>query len=185
MTTGEGGMITVNSKDKYEKCSSIRSRGMDINRKEELFINLGSNYRVTEFQALLGTYQLKRLDEFILHRNKIANIYKDQFENLIDRNILRLQNPAKNSRHAYWRFIVFLEHHNRDIIKKKLRSYNIKSDAPYDPLLHKQPIFKRFKKRKYTNAEKLSSTHISLPMNKLISENDAKFIAKTLVKLLV
>ncbi len=184
MTTGEGGMITVNKKDKYEICSSIRSRGMDVNLKRELFINLGSNYRVTEFQALLGIYQLKRLENFLKHRNKIANIYKNQFKDLIIKNIIRLQQPVENSRHAYWRFIVFLEKHNRDEIQRKLKSFNINSDAPYSPLLHDQPVFKKFKKNRYSNAEKLSSKHISLPINMLISQKDARFIAKTLSKLL-
>ena len=122
MTTGEGGMITTNNQEIYEKCASLRNRGMDINYKGELFINLGSNHRVTEFQALLGVYQLKRLDEFLEHRNKIAKIYKDELSDLIDKGIVRLQVPAQNSRHSYWRFIVFLNNYDRDEIIKK---YNL------------------------------------------------------------
>ena len=181
MTTGEGGMITTNNQEIYEKCASLRNRGMDINYKGELFINLGSNHRVTEFQALLGVYQLKRLDEFLEHRNKIAKIYKDELSDLIDKGIVRLQVPAQNSRHSYWRFIVFLNNYDRDEIIKKLNALNIKADAPYFPLLHNQPLFKDIKKEKMINAEKLSKAHISLPIHMLISENDAKFIIKTFI----
>jgi len=181
MTTGEGGMITTNNKEIYEKCASIRNRGMDINYEGELFINLGSNHRVTEFQALLGIYQLKRLEEFLEHRNKIANIYKEELSSLIDKGVVRIQVPAKNSRHAYWRFIVFLNNHNRDEIFEKLNSLNIKSDAPYFPLLHNQPVFSHIKKDKMLNAERLSKTHISLPIHMLITEDDARFIIKTFI----
>ena len=181
ITTGEGGMITTNNQEIYEKCASLRNRGIDINYKGELFINLGSNHRFTEFQGLLGIYQLKRLEEFLEHRNKIANIYKNELSNLIDKGIVRLQVPAQNSRHSYWRFIVFLNNHDRDEIIKKLNALNIKADAPYFPLLHNQPLFKDIKKEKMINAEKLSKTHISLPIHMLISENDAKFIIKTFI----
>ena len=184
MTTGEGGMITTNSKEKYEKCVSMRSRGMDINHKGELFVNLGSNHRVTEFQALLGLHQLKRLEEFIEHRNKIAAIYKNGLSSFIENRIVRVQEPAKDSRHAYWKFLVFLEKHDRETIKEKLNKLNIKADAPYSPLLHNQPLFKEYKKPKCPNAEKLSLKHISLPIHMLISEEDAIFIVDKLKELL-
>lgn len=181
MTTGEGGMITTNNQKIYEKCASLRNRGMDINYKGELFINLGSNHRFTEFQGLLGIYQLKRLEEFLEHRNKIANIYKNELSNLIDKGIVRLQVPAQNSRHSYWRFIIFLNNHDRDEIIQKLNGLNIKADAPYFPLLHNQPLFKNIEKENMQNAERLSKTHLSLPIHMLISEDDAKFIIKILI----
>lgn len=180
MTTGEGGMITVNSKNKYEKCSSIRNRGMNINLKEELFVNLGSNYRVTEFQALLGLYQLKRLEKFVDHRNKIANIYKNGLSDFIKNKIIRIQETPKNSRHAYWRFIIFLEEHDREKIKKKLNLINIKVDSPYFPLLHKQPLFKNYRRFNCSNAEKISQKHICLPVHMNINKKDAEFIIEKL-----
>lgn len=181
ITTGEGGMITTNNQEIYEKCASLRNRGIDINYKGELFINLGSNHRFTEFQGLLGIYQLKRLEEFLEHRNKIANIYKNELSNLIDKGIVRLQVPAQNSRHSYWRFIIFLNNHDRDEIIQKLNGLNIKADAPYFPLLHNQPLFRNIEKENMQNAERLSKTHLSLPIHMLISEDDAKFIIKILI----
>ncbi|MCG3701777.1 DegT/DnrJ/EryC1/StrS family aminotransferase [Aliarcobacter butzleri] len=181
ITTGEGGMITTNNQEIYEKCASLRNRGIDINYKGELFINLGSNHRFTEFQGLLGIYQLKRLEEFLEHRNKIANIYKNELSNLIDKGIVRLQVPAQNSRHSYWRFIIFLNNHDRDEIIQKLNGLNIKADAPYFPLLHNQPLFRNIEKENMQNAERLSKAHLSLPIHMLISEDDAKFIIKILI----
>ncbi len=182
MTTGEGGMITLNSKKHFEICSSLRNRGLDINRPDELFINLGSNHRFTEFQALLGIYQLKRLKQFSKYRNKIASIYKKELKELIENGTIRLQEPSKNSKHAYWRFIVFLNKHKRDEIKNRLNKIGIKADAPYSPLLHEQPIFQSCEKDDYPNAAKLSNTHISLPLHVKITKKDAIFIAKKLKK---
>ncbi|MBT5399468.1 DegT/DnrJ/EryC1/StrS family aminotransferase [bacterium] len=184
MTTGEGGMITTNNVKYYEKCASMRSRGEDIKCKEELFVNLGGNYRVTEIQALLGRYQLKRLEEFLAHRNKIASIYKNELRDLIKNNIIRIQQVSNVSRHSYWRFIVFLNQHDRDEIKDKLNALNIKVDAPYSPLLHQQPLFKDVVKSKYPNAEKLLQKHISLPVHLMIKEDDARFIVNHLKEIL-
>jgi len=184
MTTGEGGMITTNNKKYYEKCASIRSRGIDINSKTELFINLGSNHRVTEIQAILGCYQLNRLTKFSSHRNKIANIYKTKLKEFINLGKIRLQNASQDNKHAYWRFIVFIEDGNRNKIKKILNSKGIKADAPYSPLLHEQPLFSNIEKDVYTNGKKLSEKHISLPIHMLISEDDAEFISNTLIECL-
>ena len=74
---------------------------------------------------------------------------------------------------------------NRDEIIKKLNALNIKADAPYFPLLHNQPLFKDIKKEKMINAERLSKTHISLPIHMLISEEDSIIIAKKLKEVLV
>ncbi len=54
MTTGEGGMITTNNKDFYELIYSIRQFGMSKENKD-LHIRPGSNFKMTEFQATLGS----------------------------------------------------------------------------------------------------------------------------------
>ena len=46
-------------------------------------IELGYNYKITEFQCALGLSQLKKLKNFITKRNQIAKYYKSK---------LRIQN---------------------------------------------------------------------------------------------
>lgn len=184
MTTGEGGMITTGSPAYYEKCASMRSRGMDINHKGELFVNLGSNHRVTEIQALMGRTQLRRLDEFNAHRNAIASVYRTALAKQAANGTIRFQNTPENGVHAYWRFLVFLNKHDRDKIKNGLNELNIKADAPYSPLLHNQPVFRNDGTIVCKKAESLAAAHISLPIHMLISENDAEYIAVQLAGLL-
>lgn len=75
ITTGEGGMITTNNKELYEKLKLFRTHG--ITRDKEILINkdrgppwyyeqldLGYNYRMTDIQAALGISQLNKLNEF-------------------------------------------------------------------------------------------------------------------------
>lgn len=182
MTTGEGGMLLTNDENIYKKAASIRNRGIDFEKQDESFINLGSNNRFTEIQALLGLSQLKNLEKFVKHRNKIANIYKTELAGLREKGIVRFQEHSDTSRHSYWRFIVFLNKNDRNIIIKKLDNVGIKADAPYSPLLHKQPLFNSNKILE--NVEKLANTHISLPIHLKITEDDAKLIANELRRVL-
>ena len=58
---------------------------------------LGFNYRLNDLQASLGLSQLKRLDEFISKRNKIAEFYDNNFSTLG----IQLPHIIKNSKSSY------------------------------------------------------------------------------------
>ena len=59
-TAGEGGFITTNDLNYYNLCSSISAIGIDKESKEEIYHLSGSNYRMTEVQAIAGLTQLNR-----------------------------------------------------------------------------------------------------------------------------
>jgi perosamine synthetase len=188
MTTGEGGMITTNDNTIAEKCASIRSRGLDMQAEDEIFKVLGSNQRVTEIQALMGLSQLKRLDEFVSHRNKIADIYTQCLQSLELAGAIRLVRVNHKDVHAYWRYVLFLTSgQDRNIIRQNMGSHSIKIDWAYHPLVHLQPIMR---KRYGTNvgdlpfSEYLAETHLCLPVHLGVSEEDARYIGNTLVEYL-
>ncbi len=63
LTTGEGGAVTTNSKELYEKILTLRNHGMiktsDMKPWEYEMRDFGFNYRITDFQSDLGLSQLK------------------------------------------------------------------------------------------------------------------------------
>lgn len=84
ITTGEGGAITTNNEEFYQKLLMFRRHGMTKNPSvsaewwyEMRF--LGHNYRLADFQCALGLSQLKKLPKFIQRRRRIAEIYQKQF----------------------------------------------------------------------------------------------------------
>jgi perosamine synthetase len=136
-----------------------------------------------EFESILGLYQLKRLDEFVSHRNMVASVYIKELKTLEEKKLIRFQKVLPNMIHPYWKFIVFLESKNitRNNLKEKLLLKGINIEAPYQPLMHNQPVFKNIYKNvnvSVPNAEKLIYTHFCLPMHYKISEADAINITK-------
>lgn len=180
MTTGEGGMIVCDDEAQALIFRSIANRGLNPLKKAEEFNHYGENFRLSEFNATLGLSQLRCLEDFVAHRNHIAQIYKTELNPFQD--FLRFQEVFEGYRHSYWRFIIFLKKHKPQEIVKKLAQKEICADAPYSPLLHQQPILAH--QTPCPKAEGLSKTHISLPMHSKITSQDAKVIANHLKTIL-
>lgn len=91
ITTGDGGMITTNNEDYYNRLKLLRQHGMSVNDRVrhtsstviiEDHLEVGYNYRLTDIQAAVGIKQLERLDWIIEERRKIAHRYQDAFKNI-------------------------------------------------------------------------------------------------------
>jgi UDP-4-amino-4,6-dideoxy-N-acetyl-beta-L-altrosamine transaminase len=116
MTTGEGGMITTDSKELYDKLMKFRTHG--ITKDEPEYINkshgpwyheqqeLGYNYRITDIQAALGITQLEKLDKFLARRREMVNKYNNEFKE-IDGLIIPEQLEKTNS--AWHIYVLQLE----------------------------------------------------------------------------
>ena len=87
ITTGEGGMALTNSVELLKRMALLRSHGVTRYPSEMTSppdgawyyqqIELGFNYRMTEIQAALGITQMQRINEFVLERNRLANVYDE------------------------------------------------------------------------------------------------------------
>ncbi len=92
VTTGEGGIITTNSKELYEKLVLFRTHGITKNSefmsyKEEgpwyyEQIDLGYNYRITDLQCALGLSQMDKIDGFIKRRKELVNMYNKELSKI-------------------------------------------------------------------------------------------------------
>jgi UDP-4-amino-4,6-dideoxy-N-acetyl-beta-L-altrosamine transaminase len=87
ITTGEGGMAVTNDLALVKRMARLRSHGITRYPDEMTCqpdgswfyqqIELGFNYRMTDIQAALGISQMRRLDEFVMQRHKIAHRYEE------------------------------------------------------------------------------------------------------------
>ncbi len=192
ITTAEGGVATTNDISLFESMAQFRSHGIIRNR--ELMLRpdegdwyyeqhtLGFNYRMTDLHAALGNSQIKRLDNFILQRNKLAKSYQNAFADLG----LTCVTPLINSHSAYHLMIVQLPHHivRKDIFNA-MRAKDISVHVHYFPV-HLQPYYlqKGFAENDFPNAECFYQHCLTLPLYPDLKEEDQNFIISTLRGLL-
>lgn len=180
IATGEGGAITTNNKELYDKVSLYRTHGIT---KDPALLQenhggwyyemqeLGYNYRITEFQAALGISQLKRLNWSIERRNEIAKKYDEAFADTSIRTPFR----ADNITHAFHLYIIQVE--NRKALYDYLRENKIFSQVLYIPA-HTMPYYKGlgWKEGDMPVAEEYYSKCLALPMYPSLTDEEQDWV---------
>lgn len=191
LTTGEGGMITTDDPQCAAFAQSLRCHGIAIGRESEganknLLLRLGHNWRMSEFQALLGYYQLKRLDEAISRRQQAAAWYERELQDLPGLRLI--QRPA-NVSHAYYKFPVVLDKpHSRQVINELLaKEFGIQCGSIYWPPCHLQPFYRErfgYQPGDFPVAEDVLDRTIALPIYPELKEDEVLQVTKALINIL-
>jgi UDP-4-amino-4,6-dideoxy-N-acetyl-beta-L-altrosamine transaminase len=170
ITTGEGGLVTTNCPDLFERMSRSRTHGITRNPEsmhaaapapwyyEQL--DLGLNYRMTDIQAALGCSQLRRLDAFVARRQALATRYEKAFKGVIQTQ--EVPEYTSSARHL---FPIRVPAERRRQTFDRLRDCGIGVNVHYIPIyLH--PFYRKlgFKPGLCQAAEAFYSEAISLPM---------------------
>ena len=188
ITTGEGGAVTTNSKEIYEKLLELRAHGIkrfpDAAPWYYEMHSLGFNYRITDMQAALGISQLKKLDSFVKRRKEIASKYDEAFFNSIVKPLYSF-----NQNSSYHLFVVKVDFSKLNISKvelfNKMREKNIGLQLHYIPI-NKQPYYKSLG---YGNEDtpimnRYYDECFSLPMYSSLSNEEQEYVIKTLFEIL-
>lgn len=194
IASGEGGMITTNNEELYQKLLMLRTHG--IVKSNELFANsidfsggvdsyplwymemqeLGYNYRITDFQSALGLSQLKRADEGLQRRREIAAKYQESFQG---KSFIKGQSGVVEG-HAYHLYVLEVE--KRLELYNYLREHQIFAQIHYIPT-HLMPYYRQFgwKEGDMPNAESYYNHCISLPMYPTLTDEQLGFVIKTII----
>ena len=197
IASGEGGMITTNDEKLYQRLLMSRTHG--ITKNEQQYTNsttfaggkdnyplwymemqeLGYNYRLTDFQAALGTSQLKRANEGLKRRREIASKYQNAFTG---KDYIKGQSGVVDG-HAYHLYVIEVEY--RLDLYNYLRSKNIFAQIHYIPC-HLMPYYRQLGWRENDRpyAENYYKHCISLPMYPTLSEEEQNFVISTVISFL-
>ena len=188
ITTGEGGVITTNSKEFYEKLLTLRNHGMiktsDMKPWEYEMKELGFNYRISDIQCSLGISQLKKLDSFIQKRIEIAKKYDEVFKDTIIKPLYFYDGTS-----SYHLYVVRVDFTKLNITKEelfiKMKENNIILQLHYIPI-NKQPYYKNlgYGDENTPVMDKYYKEAFSLPIYPLLSEEEQEYVIKTLFEVL-
>lgn len=183
---GEGGMITTNDKEHYEKLLLLRTHG--ITKDPEVLnenhgswyyemMDLGYNYRLTDMQAALGSSQLDQAEKGLLRRKQIAQNYDNAFRDSSAKLIL----PMSGFSHAYHLYVIEVE--NRKDLYNSLREKGIYAQIHYVPV-HYMPYYQKLGNIKGSMpiAESYYSKCISLPMYPALTDEEQAYVIESVLQ---
>lgn len=176
ITSGEGGMIVTNNSNFADKVRLLRNHGKP-KPWVSYYTHIGSNWRMSEINAVIGLAHLKRLNVFIKYREKIALFYTKYLKETPEAKVIL---PV--SRSSWYKYIVVLPKRiNRETLKDSLRKKGINlAGEVYEVPLHLQPVFRNYSNERFPLAEDICSRHICLPIYYGMTEKEAKFVVNNL-----
>lgn len=185
ITTGEGGMITTDDPELAQRMRRFRNHGITTDHRQRSergswfyeMVDLGYNYRISDFQCALGLSQLRKLPEWVLRRQEIAARYDDGF---LGSRIKPLRRSA-DATHAFHLYVVRVEG-DRQAAYAGLRERGIAANVHYIPV-HLHPYYQR---QFGTGpglcpvAEDAYQHILSLPMFPAMRDEDVDFVIESL-----
>jgi perosamine synthetase len=195
ITTGEGGMITTDREEYAKRLRIFRNHGITSDHWQREaqgswfyeMVDLGYNYRITDFQCALGMSQLQNLPRWLERRQEIARQYDEAFAGIKEIRPLAVEAEV---RHAYHLYVIRVNKDERGFDRKTffqaLRSRGIGVNVHYIPV-HLHPFYQ---KRFGTGpglcpvAESVYEQILSLPMYPAMTDEDIKIVINTVRSLI-
>ena len=139
---------------------------------------MGYNFRLSNIQAALGLSQLKRIDEIIEQKRRVAETYTRYL-----RNIEGLQLPVEKewAKNVYWMYALLVKPEygaTRDELMEWLRVNRVETRTFFCPM-NQQPVLLRmegFNPPPCPVSDRLWETGMYLPSSYTLTESDIKRI---------
>ena len=188
ISTAEGGMLTTDDEELYEKASVLSLHGMSKNAwsrygtkgdwKYEV-CDPGFKYNLTDIAAALGIAQMNKLDEMLDIRTEYAEIYNKAFDKIDGITYLKDNGLGKNSAHLY---VIQIDKNkfdiDRDTFIELLKEYNIGTSVHFIPICMHPYYINNFgyKKGDFPETEKMFEGIISLPLYPSMTREDVMYV---------
>lgn len=176
ITTGEGGMLTTNSKALIDRAKKLKNQG--LSDQEYWHDEIGHNFRMTNICSAIGVAQMERIEEIMADKIRIANGYRKAFEN----TSVELQGEAANCFNSYWMCSVLIPDAGlRTSLRLFLRESGIETRPLFFPV-HTMPMYRHCTSKEFAVATDISSRGINLPSYPDLTDEQVQYIAGQIVK---
>ena len=177
---GDGGMVTTNDPDVYDRLKILRVHGSRPKYYHKL---IGGNFRLDALQAAILIVKLKYLDEWSEKRIRNANLYRKLLKEIDPSDIsLPLE---KEKRHIYNQFVIRVAN-KRDALKKYLNEKGVGCEIYYPVPLHMQDCFQYLNLREeaFPVSVKAASETLAIPIYPDLEESQINYVADNIEEFL-
>lgn len=170
---GDGGIITTNDRNIYEKLLILRDCGRTSRYEHKI---IGYNSRLDTLQAAVLRVKLRRLNIWNDRRRESSSIYSAYLK---DTDGITIPSEGRGLKHIFHSYAIRVK--GRDNLLRALLEKGIAAVIYYPIPLHLQPAYKYlgYKKGDFPVAESVSRDIISLPMYPHLSRGQIRFITDT------
>lgn len=194
ITSGEGGAITTNDEQLYRKLMRLRTHGITRNQEEMVHptdakwyneqVELGYNYRLTDFQAALLVSQLRKLPRFSARRREIVEKYNKAFADMPEIVVQEEIPESDTTRHLY---ILRLDPERLTCDRRQffdaLYAENICPQVHYMPVYYHSYYEKLgYRRGLCPNAEKFYEEVMSIPLYYSLTDDEVEDVIRAVKK---
>ncbi|MFC7533527.1 DegT/DnrJ/EryC1/StrS family aminotransferase [Actinoplanes sp. GCM10030250] len=190
ITTGEGGMVTVDSPDDAARLKRLREHGMNVSAADrhaskqpvlEAYLETAYNYRMTDIQAAVGLVQLGRLAGLVAQRRELAARYHELLAG-ID-GLVPVRDPAYGQTN-YQSFWVLLDGFpvSRDEVLTELAARGVSARRGI-MAAHLEPAYAGMTSAPLPVTERITRESLILPLHHKLTDDDQQHIVGVLREL--
>lgn len=189
ITTGEGGMITLNDAAIEKKLRLLRFHGIERDAWKRYgkggnpsydIAEPGYKYNMPDILAALGLAQMERWQEFNRKRAELAEVYLEELKNISGIDLPRV--PEYDHVHAWHLFVIKVSALSRDEFMNRLSDYNIGYGLHFPPTHTLNYINKEYARDigLLPETERAAQKIISLPLFPDMREKDVQYVCKAI-----
>ena len=185
LPVGDGGMVTLNDKDMYDKLVRLRWFGIDRDtfarsangyQWEYSVRELGYKYQMNDISASIGLAHLKQVDEWNERRRQIVNLYRNELADLESHGLKFIEHTegACSANH-----LCVIRVPRRNAIVEALKREGIGVGVHYRPC-HHYPLFDQARRQNLSKTDQAYEEIISLPLHLLLSDENVYSVCHAL-----
>lgn len=176
--TIEGGALCFSDDALVSVLNDLKNFGI---HSQECTNYIGGNAKMNEFQAAMGLCNLRHLDDEILKRKKVFEIYKSKLDGIKGIKTLNVQKDVTPN-YAYFPVVFDGYKKDRNQMFEELQKENIVGRKYFYPLTNEFECYSTFDKGNTPIAKFLSEHVLCLPMYADLTEEEINRICDIILK---
>lgn len=180
LVTVEGGLVSSRNPDLIQKLRYMRNYGIQSNYNAHY---AGVNGKMSEFHAIVGLHNLRRIDALLAERQEKARMFRAKIESATG---FRAASWPEGVAHTFKDFTILVPEEDgqerRDAIMKHLAENGVETRAYFYPPVNEQAFFKKYATRELPKTAALSRRVITLPFFTSLSEEQMDYMTEKLAE---